>query len=342
MTKICVIGLGPMGKRHLLALRKIENAEICSVVDLREDTLRMIGEEFSISESCRFQSHIDAIRISKPDIVAIATNGPSHYSIFEDLVRSGVKQILCEKPLATSLRDAQNMADLAKKHRVRLLVNHPRRWCSDYIALKGKLRNGIIGKIESFSFTMGGGQMGCNGTHFIDLFMFLSGYKVKSVVGFLNDENVPNPRGVQFADPGGYAIFHLFDDTRVFFELTEDIGIPPMITINGTYGRILIEETKGYYTIERRDEETINLPVTRYGTPLTLIEQINFEELDIVNLTGLAYSKLMVDEFENVVNHAIDALEAIISIHDSHEQGNRKIQLPLQGDVIRDRRFLFT
>lgn len=342
MLNVCLIGLGPMGKRHLTAIKQIDEFKIVAAVERNEHTLHSICDEYGIPNECRFTSYEDAFAKNKPDIVAIATNGPSHYPIFKDVVNAGVKMVLCEKPIATSLSDAREMDMLAKSNGVTLIVNHARRWCEDYIHLKQQLAQGLIGKVESYMFSMGGGQLGCNATHFIDLIIFLSDQQTSSVSGFLNDENVPNPRGEQFKDPGGYALIHLKDNTRVFFEMTEDLGIPPILIINGTYGRIIIEETKGRYTVEKRSKENENLPITRYGTVLSEHYSVPFENLDIIALTKKAYELFGEERELEMERHAYHALETVIAFHYSNEQSNRAVELPLEDAKILNRMFSFT
>lgn len=342
MQKVCVIGLGPMGKRHLTAIEQSDDLEVVAVVERNEQTLHSVSEEYGIAKDKRFHSYEDVVASSKPDIVAIATNGPSHFALFKEIVASGVTMVLCEKPIATSLANAREMEAIAGSSGVQLIINHARRWCRDYIQLKQRLSDGLIGKVESYMFSMGGGQLGCNATHFIDLITYLSDSPIQSVIGFLNDENVPNPRGPQFKDPGGYALMHLENQTRVFFEMTEDLGIPPILVINGTYGRIIIEETKKKYTIEKRPADQQGLPVTRYGTPLSDQATVTIEHLDIIELTKQAYQLFNSGQADESVKHAIQALESVIAIHYSNELSHQAVHLPIQDGNWSNRFFTFT
>jgi predicted dehydrogenase len=342
MLNVCVIGLGPMGKRHLLAIEQSNDIKLVAVVEQNLETLHLVGAEYKINIKQRYNSYKDASAHESFDIVVIATNGPSHYSIFKEVIYSGVKMVLCEKPIATSLSDARDMEVLSKKNGVKLIVNHARRWTEDYIRLKEKLSQNLIGKIESYMFSMGGGQLGCNATHFIDLICFLSNEKVSSVIGFLNDENIPNPRGQQFKDPGGYALMHLSDETRVFFEMTEDLATPPILIINGTIGRVVVEELKRVYTVEKRSKENEHLPITRYGTPLSEVDIVPFEHLDQIMLIKQAYQFLIDDKEYDFDKYAYHAIETVIAIHYSNELSNRAVKLPILDEHVINQRFSFT
>ncbi|EJL30562.1 Gfo/Idh/MocA family protein [Brevibacillus sp. BC25] len=340
MKTIGIIGLGPMGQRYVNAVQSMEEIRI-AVADVRSDAVKKIEDFHLKQEVSIYSNHLDMLQNERVDILIIATNGPSHYPLFLDAMKYGVKKVICEKPIAISISQAKDMVNKSKAEGMLLAVNHGRRWSKDYVALRDKLRNEVIGPVESVMFSMGGGQLGCNGTHFIDLVSFLLDQKVVQVCGFLNDENIPNPRGAQFKDPGGYAIFHLSSGTRMFFEMTDDLGIPPLLIINGKYGRIIINELKRSYTIEAREKQDQELSVTRYGTPLKLMEECNLE-LDIITLSRDLVMSLLRDEIPANPLHAVEALEVVIGIHFSHETGNKMIELPLTDKEYSNKMFSFT
>jgi len=342
MFRIAVVGLGPMGKRHIHAAMKIPHCEVVGLVDKNEKAVRDAIDLLGLQSNIAYSSHLEMLERAKPDIVVIATNGPSHYSLFKDTVNAGVKKVLCEKPFAVSLSEGYEMLRLAEEHSIQLLVNHVLRWSDDYALLKKQLQSGVIGDVQSFSYTMGGGQMACNGTHLMDLICYLTDRKIASVTGYLTDTGIPNPRGEHFRDPGGYALLHLENGVRVFFEMTEDLGIPPVLTINGKYGRVTIDEIKGYMLFEGRSEQDRQLPVTRYFTSLSQVAKYEYTEHDIVTLTAKAIQMLVDGEPRVHPKESLHAVEAIIAIHHSHESGNTRVFLPLTDEEIVNRKFSFT
>ncbi|REE84498.1 putative dehydrogenase [Paenibacillus taihuensis] len=342
MKKVAIIGLGPMGIRHIQACRNSKELDLAGGADLNVARVEELISDGFLPSGGGFSDYKQMIVELKPDIVVISTNAPSHYDIFHEVVNLGVKNILCEKPIATSIEQAINMIETASLYDVLLLVNHSRRWCLDYVELKSLLEIGEIGKVESVTFSMGGGQMGCNGMHIFDLISYLTGARVDKLIGFLNDEGVENPRGKHFFDPGGYALVHLDCGIRVYFEMTEDLGIPPLLIINGTYGRVTIEETKKRMTVEKRASEDCELPVTRYGTPLKHVTEHFFEHLDIVELTRVGLENLAKGEILADPSDALKALEVVIAIHASHEMGNKMIMLPINENHTIEKVFSFT
>ena len=341
-AKVAVIGLGPMGLRHLQTIELSDRLELVAGVDLDREKLEAAGDKFRLPPPDQYTDYRMMVEQTKPDIVVISTNGPSHEAIFHELVSMGIRKVLCEKPIATSISAAERMIRTAQEQGIQLLINHSRRWSRDYISLNARLKNGLIGEVESMLFSMGGGQLGCNGTHIIDLIHYLMESDTASMVGILSDKGTPNPRGKQFFHPGGIILGRLRNGKRYYFEMTEDLGTPPFIVINGTYGRIVIEETKKFYTVERRTQENWALPITRYGSPLSDVERVTFDhfdgiELNRVGLEALAEGKVLLDPA-----HALAALEVVVAVHHSSEQGERNVQLPLEDETVRERVFSFT
>lgn len=340
MKTIGIIGLGPMGQRYVEAIQSMEQIKLI-VVDLRPEAIQQVQDRQLKHKLVTYTTLSDMLQNEQLDVLVIATNGPSHYSIYLDAVKHGVKRIVCEKPIATSVAQAKEMVTIARAEGILLAVNHGRRWSSDYVLLREKIKSGVIGPVESVMFSMGGGQMGCNGTHFVDLVSYLLDQSVVQVCGFLNDENLPNPRGPHFKDPGGYAIFHFDSGARMFFEMTEDLGIPPLIVMNCKYGRITINEIERSYTIEMRTEQDRELPVTRYGTPLRQVEKAKLE-LDIISISRDLLVSILREEIPADPQHAVNALEVVIAIHLSHEKGNKQIHIPISDEEFSNKIFMFT
>ena len=83
------------------------------------------------------------------EIVSIATHPGLHRDIVEASVDAGVRGILCEKPLALSLEDADAIVEACRSTGCVLSVNHSRRWNPAYIRAKEMLEEGVIGELVS-------------------------------------------------------------------------------------------------------------------------------------------------------------------------------------------------
>jgi predicted dehydrogenase len=118
----------------------------------------------------------------RPDILIIATPPDSHAAYCALAVKEEVPVVVCEKPLADTLRDARRIAALERRGGTRIMVNHERRYAKDYRRAAEILRSGGLGRLLS---VQGGLCMGRtrkletvlwhDGTHLADALMFLSG-----------------------------------------------------------------------------------------------------------------------------------------------------------------------
>ncbi|MDR1618229.1 MAG: Gfo/Idh/MocA family oxidoreductase [Treponema sp.] len=128
----------------------------------------------------------------KPQILVIATHPDSHAGYCGLAAARGVPVLVCEKPLADTLRRARYIARLAASRGgpvrggegrgTRILVNHERRYSADYVRARAILAEGRMGALSSVRAVL---YMGKNkrlldvlwhdGTHLADAIMYLSG-----------------------------------------------------------------------------------------------------------------------------------------------------------------------
>ena len=110
--KVGVIGLGGMGRRHCEALKTLKNVELTAVCDLRPEVINQVNQQYAPRRS--YVQWKDLLQSEKLDLLIIASNGPSHAMITRAAAECGVPRILCEKPMATSLLDAQRMTETCR------------------------------------------------------------------------------------------------------------------------------------------------------------------------------------------------------------------------------------
>jgi hypothetical protein len=161
------------------------------------------------------------------------------------VAEAGVPRIFCEKPMATSLTDCGTMINVCERHGVRLALNHARRWSPRWRAVRDLLASGRVGPLRSIHVSLGGGRLGCNASHLFDLIRMITGQEFVDATGWLDTAGTPDPRGAEFRDPGGHAVLHLADGTRVFLEQMEDLLTQPVLHLATPTGFGLIDELHG-------------------------------------------------------------------------------------------------
>ena len=138
-----VLGVGEMGKRHAENLRRlVPEANLVAVADVATDRARQVAEELDIERS--FGSLEAMLECKNLDAVLIATPDKFHAQAVEAAARAK-KDILCEKPLAVNLGDAQAALDAVAKTGVRLQIGFMRRYDPAYVAAMKRIEAGEIG-----------------------------------------------------------------------------------------------------------------------------------------------------------------------------------------------------
>lgn len=170
------------------------------------------------------------------DLAVVATHSESHFSLAEELILRGVPNLLIEKPVALDLPSARKLGRLAKKHSVRIWVNHERRYHPVYHWAYENLKKKTWGEIRTirasvltsamdpgaaFSGT-GGGVLYHDGTHAVDFLEWVLGRprsitarSTKSKVGYKSAEQVlawlDYKRAQVFLEVGGYRRYFQFE-----------------------------------------------------------------------------------------------------------------------------------
>ena len=132
-----------------------------------------------------FDSVDSAMSQLNPSVVSVATPTGSHLHIFKSLLPHKPQAVLLEKPIAPSAAEARQLLTLAADNQIAVMVNYVRRYEPGTQQLKTLLDNGLIGVINKGVVYYSNG-IRKNGTHFIDLLMYLLGparYVCKTIDG---------------------------------------------------------------------------------------------------------------------------------------------------------------
>ena len=137
-----VIGAGLFGENHALVYSRLPGVELIAVCDQNEVRAREIAERYGARAHCTDYARL----LADPEIkaVSIATPDFAHAEIALAAAEAG-KHILCEKPLATTVEEAQAIVDAAARAGVKLMVDFHNRANPPFVAARESVRNGTIG-----------------------------------------------------------------------------------------------------------------------------------------------------------------------------------------------------
>jgi predicted dehydrogenase len=134
MTKVLIIGLGNMGQSHALAHHMNPNSEIVGLVNRTER-----GLPDALKGYPRF-NRVDAGMAQKPELVVIATHSSSHADLAIQAMEAGA-DVFVEKPLATTVKDAERVVTTAKNLNRKLVVGYILRHHPSWMRLINEARN---------------------------------------------------------------------------------------------------------------------------------------------------------------------------------------------------------
>ncbi|MFH1052988.1 MAG: Gfo/Idh/MocA family oxidoreductase [Candidatus Woesearchaeota archaeon] len=142
-----VIGTGNMGKNHVRLLNEIDNVNLVAISDANSDQLNKISSIYKVKQYIDYKNLLDS---EKLDAVIIAVPTSLHKQVAFDVIDKGIN-VLIEKPIASTVEDAQDIISKAREKNVKLMVGHVERFNPAVTELKKRVDNKEIGKIYKFS-----------------------------------------------------------------------------------------------------------------------------------------------------------------------------------------------
>lgn len=208
MLRIAIIGAGSIAKRHIAAVQANPNAEIACICDMNEERVKAIAQEHGLTSYCT--NYMDILNDPTVDAVSILTPTFTHKTIVLEALNHG-KHVLCEKPPALNVQEAQECAEAAAKSGKLLMHAFVLRFHKDTVFLKDYVDSGAMGDIYFAEVSRmercnklagwfvnkdraGGGKLMDACIHQLDMALYLMGFpKVKSVKGYTSNINAHLP-----------------------------------------------------------------------------------------------------------------------------------------------------
>jgi predicted dehydrogenase len=119
--KVLVLGVGNMGRSHALAYHKIDGFEIAGLCSPGIHGRKELPNE--LGDYPKYTDFTAALAETKPDVVSINTYPDSHAEFCRQAFDAGC-HVFTEKPLATTVADAQKIIDMAKAANKKLVIGY--------------------------------------------------------------------------------------------------------------------------------------------------------------------------------------------------------------------------
>ncbi len=299
--KIAVVGIGLMGSQHLKALSVSKKAKLHSIVDVNKNSI-IHAKKFKVPF---YRSSTELLSNNKPDAVIVATPNQFHEKHTISFLNAKIP-VLLEKPISDNISKAKKIIQSSKKNKTHLLIGYHRRHNSIVTKVKKQIDSGNLGKIvaanvmcwlyknkdwykEKWRTKKGGGPLGINLVHDIDLICYLLGpitHVQATTSNKIRKYKVEDTAIVNFTFRSGTLCTLSVSDTIVApysYELTAGENPAYPITnqsayfIGGTKGSIQFPNLKHWYNRGERSwwkpiyHKDFNIRLSRF----TLINQID-------------------------------------------------------------------
>ena len=169
------IGCGGIATAHADGYRHVENAEIEMVagsdINPAGEKAQFLASEHGIR---LYEDHREMLEREELDLVSVCTWPRGHCEATIAAAENGAKGILCEKPMAVSLDEADRMIEACENAGAALAIGHAHRFSPQAVQARDWVRAGEIGEIAMVwgHCTL---DLMNNGTHVIDLINYLNG-----------------------------------------------------------------------------------------------------------------------------------------------------------------------
>jgi predicted dehydrogenase len=322
----------PIPRSHVAAYETHPRTELMAVCDLMPNALALFEKQWrdDLPKTRTYTHYPEMIAECKPDMLSVVTPDDKHADIVVYAAEHGVRAIFCEKPIATTLADADRMIAACAAHGTLLAINHTRRYGTIFQSVRAMLREGTFGKLHAIYSHMNllRAMLFRNGTHFIDMMCFLADAPVQWLSAELESgfetltqyagDGGRNPA----SEPAGHAYFHFANgvrgtlnlnkvrNTRSYFELVCDDAI---IEVDDKSVHIVRSTAGGNYSREQ-------LALPRYQT--------EYETAALSELVYMLDNKMTNPQFiQSNGSTARHTLAIMLAMLTSNAEGNRLVAL---------------
>ena len=142
---VCVIGAGRAGMIHAVNFAKhVPDALLAAVVDTQEEAARAAAEKLDIAHY--YSSCAHALMDDRIDAYVVVSSTKYHMETVKAIAEAG-KHILCEKPMAMTEEECEEMIRVCRQHKVKLQLGFMRRFDESFRQAKNMVDYGEIGEV---------------------------------------------------------------------------------------------------------------------------------------------------------------------------------------------------
>ena len=286
--RVGIIGASFAKAAYLPALANIEDAEVVAIASARMESARSAADMFDIPNVYDdWEKMLDAHEV---DLVGIATPPVYHAPMTIKALENGA-HVLCEKPMAMNAGESRDMLEKAESLGKLHMIGHELRFNPTRQKLKETLDAGTIGEVRFVSVVnvsatwgdpasrpfndwwsdeaMGGGRLGANGSHQIDLLRWWLGDigAINGEVRTMVPDRVGKDNGQAFtATADDFTMYQMEMQSGALVDMVLSgaarHGVGNHVQIFGSEGTILLSNSDEVLRVAKAGEDFESIEVT--------------------------------------------------------------------------------
>lgn len=323
--RVAVIGLGRMGLRHIEAVQSL-GMKVVAGADLSDEARAAAAQSFDLKADATYSDAFTLLDKVRPEGLVVATTAPSHAEIVIAAAEAGVKHILCEKPLASSIAQSDAMHAACSQSGTRLAVNHQQRFIPHYTRTKALLGTDQLGPLSSIVIAGSNFGLAMVASHYFEMFRYVTGQKVATINAWFEDRDLPNPRGPQYKDVSGRLLATAADGTTMFLDFSANAGWGAQVVFICRNGQVTLNEFANEINVVCRKPEFRDLPTTRYAMPVDATH-ITLDPKEVVTPTAAVWSAMLAGTDWPDGEIGAYTLRCLVAAHASHRAGGGTVAI---------------
>lgn len=256
--KAAIVGTGFIGPAHLEALRRIPNVEVTALVEVNQELADQKAKTLGIPNAYTFDEMLKEPSI---DIVHICTPNFLHFSQAKAVLNAG-KHVVCEKPLAVKIEEAEELVQIAAKKGLVNAVHFNLRYYPMVRQMKMMREKGELGEVYSimgsylqdwlflqtdYNWRLEPDKSGDSraiadiGSHLLDLTEYVTGLKITEVMADFSTVHKTRLKPLKLIETYSGRLLDLCDYQEVSIN-TEDHATVMLRFDNGSKGSITVSQ----------------------------------------------------------------------------------------------------
>lgn len=320
--RVGIIGCGSIAQAHAHGWTNCSRAELVALADITPGARDEFGAKFGVAPEKRYADMREMLDREALDIVSVCLWHGQHAPAVVAAAARQPKLILCEKPMATSLGEAEQMLVAAQRNGVKLAIGHQRRFLPGWIEARRLVAAGAIGQPLKLWSIVADGLLNW-GTHTIDMMRYIMGDpEATAVVGAVQRQTDRHERGLRIED-SCTGLIQFANGAQAFIE--SDLTARELASINCTF-----HGSEGLLEIDENSVRLMNATTNGWQVISAGSTSDIFRDAFVAQADGLCdWLEGTVEEYRGEGRKAYKVLEIMMALYESARL-NEVTRLPLQ------------